>query len=71
MVQRRGRPGLATEAFERLRVACQILGKKFQGNKTAEFRVLGFVDDAHPAAAQLFEDVITGDRLPDHEVGPC
>ncbi len=69
MVQRRSRPCLAAKAFQRLRVACQIVRKEFQGNKAAEFGVLSFVDDAHPAAAQLFEDVITGDRLPDHRVG--
>ena len=29
-------------------------------------RIFGFVDDAHPAAAQLLEDVVVRDGAPDH-----
>ncbi len=48
--------GFAAEAFESLRVGGEGVGEKFQGDEAIEESVLGFVDDAHSAAAETFED---------------
>ena len=68
MVQRGGGARFSAKAFERLRILRKIVGQEFQRDEAAEFGVLGLVDDAHAAAAEFFEDVVTGDRLADHEV---
>src|SRR4029077_7243240 len=51
----------ATESLDSLSVLGDVLGKKFQGNTTAEPRVLSFVDHSHSAAAQFFQDAVVGD----------
>ena len=56
----------ALETFESLRVAGEIFGEKFQRDETAELGVFGFVDDAHSAAAEFFQDAVVGDGLADH-----
>ena len=45
------------------------LGEELQGHGSAEPGVLGLVDDAHAAAAELGEHAVVGDGLPDHD-GP-
>ena len=67
MVERGCGAGFAQEAFERSRVALVFFGKKFESDAAAELGVLGFVDDAHAAAAELAEDSVMGDGLVDHE----
>ena len=57
---------LALEPLERLVVARELLGQELEGHLTAELQVLGLVDDAHAAAAELREDPIVRDRLADH-----
>ncbi len=42
---------LAPEAFQRLRVARQFIGKEFQADEAMQAGVFGLVDDAHPATA--------------------
>ncbi len=56
----------ALETLESLRVAGEIFGEKFQRDETAELGVFGFVDDAHSAAAEFFQDAVVGDGLADH-----
>ena len=48
-------PGLKTEELRR--------------NGSFEAGVLGFVDNAHPPAAKVFEDLVVGNRLADHVHG--
>ena len=52
---RRG-PGLALEAVPVLGVAEHLWGQQLQGYLAAERDLLGLVDDAHPAAADLPDD---------------
>jgi len=66
MVEGGGGLGFALETFERLSVASEIFGKKFEGDETAELGVFGFVNDAHAAAAEFFEDAVVRDGLADH-----
>jgi hypothetical protein len=63
VIQGGGGPGFATEALEGLGIARQVIRQKLERHGTAELEVLGFVDDAHAAAAELRQDAVTGDGL--------
>ncbi len=65
VTERRGRAGFPFEALEGLRVVSEIVGKKFESDKTAEARVFGFVDDAHSTAAEFIDDAVVRDGLAD------
>src|SRR5450759_2129671 len=69
MVQRRGGASFPPQALQRMPVVSQIVGKKLEGDETAETCVLGLVDHTHPAAAELFDDSIVRGGLADHEMG--
>ena len=71
MVQSGRGPRLATEAFEDLRVFGDFIRKKLQRRKATEHGVLGLVDHPHPAAAQLLDNAVMRDGLPNHAIGPC
>jgi hypothetical protein len=43
-----------------------FLIRHLQGNKVVQFYVLSFVDDAHPAAAQLLDNAVVRDSLAEH-----
>jgi hypothetical protein len=47
---------LPSEAFQRLRIARQFVGQKFQRDEAAQLGVFGFVNHAHAPAAELFDD---------------
>ena len=66
MVQSGSSVRLALEAHQRLRVLDNVIRKKFQSNKASELQVLGFIDDAHSASAQLVYDAIVRNGLADH-----
>ena len=65
MIERGSGFGFALEAFERLRVVREIVGEEFQGDEAIEARVFGFVDDAHSAAAEFFDDAVMGNCAAD------
>ena len=76
MVQGRCGLGLAAKTFEGLAVLGKIFGKKLEGDEAAEARVFGFVDHAHTAATELFDDPVVGDGLIEQRSGrprvkPC
>ena len=56
VVERGGGAGFVLEAGELLLVEHRGEGQHFQGDAAAERDLLGFVDDAHAAAADLAED---------------
>ena len=56
----------ALEAAKRLRVAGHFVGQELQGDEAMEASVFGLVDDAHPAAAELFDDAVMRNGLADH-----
>ena len=58
--------GLAVKTVEGLRVSGELIGQELQGDEAAELGVLGLVNNAHPAAAELLDDAIVRDGLPDH-----
>ena len=65
MIQRGGGACFTFEAFERLWVVGEIVGEKFEGDEAAEARVFGFVDHAHSATAEFFDDAVMRDCLAD------
>jgi hypothetical protein len=65
MVEGGRRTCLAPEAFERLRVSRQFIGQEFQGDEAFKLGVLGFVDDAHPPAAEFLDDAVVRNGLAD------
>jgi hypothetical protein len=66
MVERRGRLRFSLETAQRLGIAGDVIGKKLQCDETVKASVLGLVDNAHAASAQLFDDAVVGDGLADH-----
>ena len=46
----------------------RVFGQEFQGDEAVEEGVFGFVDDAHSAAAESFEDAVVRDGLSDERV---
>ena len=53
MIESGSRTSLAAKAFQRLRVAGEFIGQKFEGDKAAKLDVLGLVNNSHAPAAQL------------------
>src|SRR3990172_11450824 len=66
VVQPRGGAGFVLEALAAVRVAGVGGRQRLQGHLAAQARVLGAVDHAHPALAELLFDAIVGNSLPDH-----
>src|SRR5579863_8874883 len=66
MIECRRRLRFTLKTFQRLVIFREPLGQEFQRHEAMEFGVLGLVDDTHPAAAELLEDAIVGDRLANH-----
>ncbi len=69
MVQPGSGARLAPETFEGLRIAAEVLGKEFERNEAAKFGVFSFVDDAHSATTEFFEDDVAGDFLACQRLG--
>src|ERR1700704_1705516 len=67
MIQGRRGTSFSAEPFERLWVSGNIFRKELQGDEATKLRVLGLVDDTHPAAAQLLDDAVVRDGLADQE----
>src|SRR5450631_1233744 len=70
MVESRRRPRLPSKTFQGLRVSRQFLGQELQGDEAAQFGVLSFVDNAHPAATKLLDDAVVRNGLVNHSKMP-
>jgi hypothetical protein len=66
VIERRRRLRLALKPAERLGIARHIVGKKLQSDKAPQPRVLGLINDAHAAAAQLLDNAVVRNGSPDH-----
>jgi hypothetical protein len=69
MVQGRSGASFPLKTIKGLTILGEFFRKKFEGDEASELDVLGAVDDAHAAAAQLFDDAVVRDGLADHLVG--
>ncbi len=67
MIERGGGAGLAAETFDSLGVMGDIIRQKFESDVAAEAGVGSFVNDAHAAAAEFFEDVVMGNGTTNDE----
>ena len=68
VVQRRSSPRLALETAESLGISGDFIRKELEGHETVESGVLGFIDHAHPATAQLSNNAVMGDGVADEGV---
>jgi hypothetical protein len=66
MVEGGGGARLAAKTLQGLHVLGYIVGKKLESDKATERSVFGFVDHAHPAAAELFDDAVMRKGASDH-----
>ena len=69
MIQGRGGASFAAETFEGLRVLGDVVRQEFQRDEAAERNILGFIDNAHPPTAELFDDAEMRDGLANQRVG--
>ena len=63
MVQSGGGFGFAAKTLQCLAVLREVVGKKLESDEAAEASVLGLVDHAHTAAAELFDDPVMRNGL--------
>ena len=49
-----------------MNVAGNIFWQELEGDEATQPRVFSFIDHAHPAAAELFDDAVVRDGLVDH-----
>ena len=66
VIECRRRPRLALEALESRSVLGELGRQELQRHAPPEPRVLGLVDDTHPAGAELRRHAIVRDCSPDH-----
>ena len=67
MVERRDHLRLLDEALAEVAVAAEVVGERLDRSLAAEDRVLGLVDEAHPAAAEQSAHAVAGDLRADAE----
>jgi hypothetical protein len=65
MIESGGGTSFATESFQSLRLLGYVLRQEFQRDEAPKLGVLSLVDDAHPAAAQLFDHAVVRNGLTD------
>ena len=66
MIEGGGGAGLAAETLEGLGIAGDFIGQEFEGDEALQAGVFRFVDDAHAATAELFDDAVVRDGLANH-----
>jgi hypothetical protein len=69
MIQRGSGAGFTAKTLEGRGVFGNVVREKLEGNRAAKIDVFGFINDAHPAAAELFENAEVGDRRARSERG--
>jgi hypothetical protein len=57
---------LALEAGKSLCVLGYVVKQELECNEAMQLHVLSLVDHTHPAAAQLLDEAVVRDGLPDH-----
>jgi hypothetical protein len=67
VLERGGCFGFVHESLLGFRVACEVGREELKGDGAIEPEVLGFVDDAHTATAEVLEDFVVGDRCADQD----
>src|SRR5690348_5733467 len=70
MIERSGGASFADETFEGALVLRQSLGQELHGDVALEDKILGAIDDAHAAAAELLLDAVMGNDGIEHREAP-
>ena len=65
MVESRGGLCFPLKAGQGLGVLRDVIGQELQGDKAVQGYIFGLVNDAHPTAAQLFNNAVVRDGLSD------
>ena len=68
VVQRRCGARLAAESGQGLGIFREVRRQELQRDEALQPRILGFVHDAHSAAAQLLDDAVVRERLTDQRI---
>src|SRR5262245_47720706 len=66
MVERRRRPCLIDETLARRRVIVDMWFQKLEDDDPVESGIARLVDFPHPALAELLQNLVVRDGLPDH-----
>jgi hypothetical protein len=66
MIQCRGGSRLPPKPLQSLVISRNFLGQKLQSDKPPKLGIFGLIDHTHPAAAELLNDPVVRDGLPDH-----
>jgi hypothetical protein len=66
MVQSRRSLRFPLKPGEGLRVFGNLFGQELQGNEAMQPNIFGLIDHPHPATAQLLDDSVVRNGLPDH-----
>jgi len=61
MIERRCHPRFTLKALQGLGIFGEFFRKELESYEATQFQVFRFVDDAHPAAAQLLHDAVVRD----------
>ena len=69
MIQSGSRASFAAKTFQGLRVAGDVVGQEFKGDKAAQRGVLCQVNHTHPTTAELLNNAVMRDGLADHSQG--
>src|SRR3984957_19129665 len=64
VVQSGSGAGFTTKTLERLGIVRDVVGQKLQSDQATQGGILGAIHHTHPAAAQLVENSVVGNRLP-------
>src|SRR6202022_1988668 len=65
VVQGGSRSRLPLETAERLAISSHLLGEELERHEPVQAAILGLIDHAHPATAQLLDDAVVRDGLAD------
>jgi hypothetical protein len=66
MIERGCSKRFPLEPFAGGRIILQFLRQKLQRDMSVQLEVFGFVNHAHPAATELFQDAVVRNGLADH-----
>ena len=69
MIQGGGGPCFALKTLDSQRLSGKLFRKEFQGYMAAEPKIFGFIHHSHATAAELFENAVVENGLPDHGEG--
>src|SRR5271155_1744750 len=70
MVQRRGGAGLKQKPVQGILIAGELRRQELQRHTASQIEILRFVNNPHPAAAELAGDAVMRDGLANHDKYP-